>query len=200
MKEGRFYSLEEVLGMEYPWPGVGIDSHSFGHLPHHERLRQLALGYARSAKSLCTELGEKPERLDWPRASVILFCFYHAVELFLKACILRRSPSEKLGYHSVPRLMDRYHDFYPCDQFFAIQNSFGVDVRAIAEAVGGPGAIDIEDFEERQDQVFRYLSDKDGRGPKGTWSFGPGCWLRQIEAFEDDTDRIWGNIAEAYGT
>ncbi len=158
-----------------------------------------SLGYARSAKSLCAELGEHPERLDWPRASVILFCFYHAVELFLKACILYRSPGEKLGHHSVPHLMDRYHDLYPRDKFFAIQNSFGTDVRALAEAFAGPGAIDIEDFEEKKDQVFRYLSDKEGREPKGLYFFGPGCWLMQVQQFEDDMDRIWGNILELAG-
>ncbi len=44
MREGRFYSLEDVLEFQYPWPGVGINSRSFGRLPHYERLRQLALG------------------------------------------------------------------------------------------------------------------------------------------------------------
>jgi hypothetical protein len=105
MREGRFYSFEEVQQLKYRWPDVGINSHDFGRLPHYERLRQMALGYARSAKSLCVELGENPDRLDWPRASVVLFCFYQAVELFLKACILYRSPGERLGHHSAPDLM-----------------------------------------------------------------------------------------------
>ena len=55
---------------------------------------------------------------------------------------------------------------------------------------------DIEAFERKHDQVYRYLSDKQGRSPKGNYSFGPGAWLSMIERLEEDMIHIWDNIGK----
>ena len=88
MREGRVHAFEEPKpcrtieearerAKQIRWSEVWVESENFGKLPLHERLRQMALGYLRSAKSQCIELGENPERLDWPRGSATIFGVPH---------------------------------------------------------------------------------------------------------------------------
>jgi hypothetical protein len=204
MREGKFFKPTFTKGedgvtvigstLEERWPEVVVTSYQFGQLPIHERLRQMAHGYIASSRSLTVELGENPERLDWPRASAACFCFHHSIELFLKACILFKCPNENIGYHSLPKLTDRYYELFPFDKFFAFQAPWIDSPREIAHSLGGD--IDIEDFEEKNDQVFRYLSDKEGRSPKARHGFAPGVWLSMMEHFEETMRRVWDNILE----
>jgi hypothetical protein len=85
------------------WPGLAVDSKSFGHQSVGNRLRELALGYVQSAKLLSVFLGENPKELSWPRGSVACFCYRHAVELFLKSCILHRSSAIEKCSHDYQR-------------------------------------------------------------------------------------------------
>lgn len=209
MREGRVYSFEEPKpcrtieearerAKHIRWSEVWVESENFGKLPLHERLRQMAFGYLRSAKSQCIELGEHPDRLDWPRASAAIFAYHHSYELFLKACILYRVPvaSEKM-HHSVPKLLKRYHELYPVDKFFAFDCFWWLDFDDLDEMVGGKALV-IEDFEKKEDQVFRYFSGKVGESPKALHIFAPGVWLDMIEHTEEDMIRVWENILEQY--
>jgi hypothetical protein len=187
------------IGVVGRWPSVHVDSEDFGNLAHSERLRRLALGYIASARALCLELGENPAKLDWPRASVVCFCCYHAVELFLKACILHRVPTKSLGVHDVSQLQQEYRQHYPFDRYFVIQTPWDMSIADIERAFGAPpGTAAREDFEDKRDQVFRYLSDKAGRSPKATYCFAPGTWIELAERLEGNFDRVWGNIQETY--
>ncbi len=199
MREGTFINspdeeLEALRNIQ--WPALKVDSREFGALAAHERLRQLALGYLASAKSLCTELGEQPSLLTWPRASVVCFCYRHAVELFLKSCILYRVRDIQKCSHDIASLQKQYRELYPA-RAFHVQTPWSLSLQDIEEAFGGRP--DMEQFEEKQDQVYRYLSDKQGRAPKGLYNFAPGVWLWLIERLHDDIDRIWANIREAEG-
>ncbi|MBN9118745.1 MAG: hypothetical protein J0I06_06235 [Planctomycetes bacterium] len=175
------------------WPAVFVSSWEFGQLPVAERLRQLAIGYLASARLLCVGLGEMPSELTWPRGAVVCFCYRHAVELFLKSCILHRGPLEKCD-HDISKLQKQYVRIYPQQelQFHTIYDIGLDDIEELA-----PGGIDVEDFERKEDQVYRYLSDKQGRSPKGMHIFAPGTWLSMIEQFEGDMKRIWTRIRES---
>jgi hypothetical protein len=177
------------------WPGVGVSSWEFGKLPIDERLHQLALGYLRSAKILCIGLGEDPSELNWPRAAVVCFCYRHAVELFLKSCILHREPLEKCD-HDISKLRKQYFRLYPYQEFY-FKTIYDISLQEVEELLGGRA--DIEDFERKDDQVYRYLSDKQGRSPKGGHMFAPGGELSVIERLEDDISRIWDRIRELDG-
>ncbi len=100
-------------GKTVSWPGVWVGSEEFQSRPLQERLVELARGYLKSAMTLCEELGEHPDRLDWPRASVVYFLIHHAAELFLKGCILLRAPSGEKLHHDVSKLQDRYCELFP---------------------------------------------------------------------------------------
>lgn len=187
--------VEFVRGI-HRWPGVGVDSWEFGHLPVDERLRQLSLGYLRSARKLCIGLGEDPSELTWPTAAVVCFCYRHAVELFLKSCILHREPVEKCD-HDISKLQKQYCRLYPQEEF-DFQTPYDISLEDVEELLGGRA--DIEAFERKHDQVYRYLSDKQGRSPKGGHMFAPGSWLSMIERLEDDMVRIWDNIRKQDGS
>lgn len=175
---------------ELKWPGVMVDSSEFVELPVHERLRQLAIGYISSAKSLCAELGEKPELQSWPRALVVCSCFLHAVELFLKCCIYYRTQKIKGGQegHDISSLKKEYHRLYPQTDFsFQLPLFWSQKMEASH----------IEGFEKQLDQVYRYFIGMEGQRPKRLYSFPPDLWLRMIEEFEKEIDRVWANIQEA---
>jgi hypothetical protein len=187
--------VEFVRGL-HRWAGVYVGSGEFGNLPVDERLRQLALGYLQSAKVLCIRLGEEPSELNWPRAAVVCFCYRHAVELFLKACILHREPLEKCN-HDISKLREQYFRLYPHQEFY-FQTPYNISYEDVEELLGG--RLEIEDFERKHDQLYRYLSDKQGRSPKGLHQFAPGMWLSMIVAFESNLVRIWDLIRKLDGS
>ncbi len=164
-----------------------VDSSEFVELPVHEQLRQLAIGYLSSAKSLCAELGENPALQTWPRALVVCSCFHHAVELFLKCCIQYRTQKIPRG-HDIASLKKEYHRLYPdADVVFQLPLFWSQKVEAL-----------VEDFEEKLDQVYRYFIDMEGQPPKRLYKFPPAAWLWMIEQFEKDMDRIWANIISKF--
>lgn len=178
-----------VRGM-HRWPGLGVASSEFGQLPATERLHQLALGYLESGKLMCVHLGDHPAEMTWPRGSVVCFCYRHAVELFLKACILRREPIEKCD-HDIGKLRKQYDRLYSRAEF-DFRTLYDLSLEDIEEALGERAG--IEDFERKPDQVFRYLADKQGRSPRGHYMFAPGMYLSMLEQLEKDIQRIWGRI------
>jgi len=176
------------------WPGLAVDSKAFGQKPVDKRLRELALGYVQSAKLLSVFLGENPDQLTWPRASVACFCYRHAVELFLKSCILLRIPAIGKCSHDISFLRREYLRLYPGEEFY-FETPYDISLDDLDKLFGVQIAL-VEDFERWSDQVFRYLSDKKGRSPRGLYVFGPGGWVSLHERLESDIDRVWRKISE----
>jgi hypothetical protein len=163
-----------ALGIQR-WHGLAVDSWEFAQKPADERLHELALGYVQSAKLLCLSLGERPNELSWPRASVACFCYRHAIELFLKSCILHRIPAIERCSHDISVLPKEFLRLYT-DADFYFETPFDISLDHLDELFGVQVA-SVEDFERKPDQVFRYLSDKKGRSPRGLYFFAPGSWL-----------------------
>jgi hypothetical protein len=179
------------------WPGLAVDSKSFGQQPVDKRLRELALGYVQSAKLLSVFLGESPNELSWPRASVACFCYRHAVELFLKSCILHRLRAIERCSHEVSVLRKEYLRLYPEPEFY-FETPYDISLDDLDELFGVQVAL-VEDFERKQDQVFRYLSDKQGRSPRGMYVYSPGGWVSLCARLEADINRVWARIREVDG-
>ena len=176
------------------FPGVGVESWEFGQLAAAERLRQLAIAYLESGRLLCVQLGEHPDELTWPRGAVVCFCYRHAVELFVKSCILHREPVEKCD-HNISSLRRQYLRLYPGEEFY-FRTLYDISLQDVEELFGR-GCVEIEEFERKEDQVYRYFSDKQGRSPKAHHMFGPGTWLSMLDQLEIDINRIWDRIRAA---
>ncbi len=188
--------VDFVRGL-HRWPGLAVDTNSFGQQSVDNRLRELALGYVQSAKLLSVVLGENPEELSWPRGSVACFCYRHALELFLKSCILHRLSAIVKWSHDISVLRKDYLRLYPGPEFH-FETPYDISLDDLDELFGVQVAI-VEDFERKQDQVFRYLSDKQGRSLRGLYVFSPGAWVSRCERLESDINRIWARIRELDG-
>lgn len=81
---------------------------------------------------------------------------------------------------------------YPGEEFY-FHTLYDISIEDLEELFGRP-VVDIEDFERKPDQVYRYFSDKQGRSPKGQHMFGPGAWLSMLDQLECDIKRIWDRI------
>ena len=178
------------LGKTVKWPGIRVDSVAFVSMAASERLYRMSCGYLQSAKSLCHELGEHPEMLEWSRASVVYFCLHHAAELFLKACILLRAPTEKLWSHDVSKLQDRYCELYSdLKDVFHIETPWDIGLKDVEKTFRL--GLDIEDFEYKPDQVYRYMGGKSEATPRALHSFSPGMCLLMAERLESESAAAW---------
>jgi hypothetical protein len=139
--------------------------------------------YLDSAARLCRVLKRSSRKISYPRGAVVLFLTSHAVELFLKAAILEKSPKEKL-HHDVEQLDATYRVLYPEPQFvFAVPfktEYLGFKPEEIIEKKPGIP----------QNQLNRYPSDRFGKNWGGLFAFDPISFLRVIEQLQCDFDRL----------
>jgi hypothetical protein len=94
-------------------------------------------------------------------------------------------------------LRKEYLRLYPGPEFY-FETPYDISLDDLDELFGVEVAI-VENFERKHDQVFRYLSDKQGRSPRGLYVFGPGGWVLLCERLESDITRIWARIRDLDG-
>lgn len=204
MKEGKIYSItEEPLWDDYVrlpvqfdslWEAAEIRSDQFGGLPVHERHRRLAKAYLTAAKRLMFDLAANRDETDWPLAAVPCFCYYHAVEVFLKACILHSAPTEQVAGHDVTQLKKRYQELYPDLRYFGFPSPWDLRMEDLEKKYNlGPSGYK---FDGKGDQLYRYFAERDGSPASGTHVVVPSTWFAMILGFEADMTRIWDNIME----
>jgi len=76
--------------------------------------------YLESAARLCKVAASSPAESSYPKGAVVLNLTFHGVELFLKAAILEKVPSEQLAgslRHDLDRLHKRYTNLYPAKMY-----------------------------------------------------------------------------------
>ena len=81
-----------------------------------EQFAAYALAYLDSAQRLCDLLARSHLKATYERGAVVLFLAAHAVELFLKGAIVRKSPNERFS-HDLEHLARRYRALYPAKKF-----------------------------------------------------------------------------------
>lgn len=81
-----------------------------------EQFEAYALAYLDSAQRLCDLLARSHQKATYERGAVVLFLAAHAVELFLKGAIVRKSPNERFS-HDLEHLARRYRALYPAGKF-----------------------------------------------------------------------------------
>ncbi len=149
-----------------------------------------AEAYLDSAERLCRILKRSTRKLSYQRGVVVLFLTFHAVELFLKATILQRSPKEKL-HHNIERLERRYRILYP-------EKQFQLNVPFKTEFLGfRPDEIAEKRLILPQYQLNRYPCDKRGKDWRGIFAFEPAAFLPVIEQLQRDFRQLQSSIFEA---
>jgi len=152
----------------------------------------MAVAYLESSKVLCIALGDSTAPMTWPRASVVYFTSCHAVELFLKACIVKDVPTEKL-HHDIERLQFRFRELHPTIK--PLYTEWDERIGSMLKGLGMPrDAVLMKDVEDMPDQLYRYSAGLSGDIPLGVETFSPGVWIQWIERAEADLARIWSAI------
>lgn len=55
---------------------------------------------------------------------------------------------------------------------------------------------DVEEFEAKPDQVYRYLTGKDGASAKALHMFAPGMCFFMLQRLERDIACVWRRVVE----
>lgn len=147
--------------------------------------------YLDSAKRLCKVLKVSPRKASYERGAVVIYLTFHSVELFLKAAVLQKAPSEKLN-HNIEHYGKRYRKLYP-------GKIFNFEIPFKTEYVGfePPEIEKLKSSEPAKDQMHRYPTDRKGKEWSGVFAFDPVSFLSIIEGLNDDFKRLKGEIFSA---
>ena len=170
-----------------PWNLVTDNSHR--QLPVHEQLFAFAYAYLSAAKLLCKQEIDHVEDCDWSAGTVVLMNASHAVELFLKAALLRKDGSiDAWAYgHDIAALAKEYERQFPdpklaWDLPFRQSKPEGLSAEHLRLYRDGVAPPSIE---------FRYPVTKNGEPWITLHSFEPHSFARDLEKIEDDFNRIY---------
>ena len=158
-------------------------------LPVHEQLYAFAYSYLAAAQVLCQRAVERAELKDWPSGAVVLMNAAHAVELFLKASLLRKDPEFDvwaLG-HDVHNLANEYEL-----QFTEPELSWDIPFRHSLPN-------DLTDDQKRYYRqhtaqpsiALRYPVNRTGSSWLTLQAFEPHSFQQDLFRLEKDFDRIY---------
>jgi hypothetical protein len=152
-----------------------------------------------SAEMLCLAMCGNNQVATYAHGAVIQSLTFHALELFLKAAILRSEPTATFGGptgHDLTLLYNRYKGLYPekCMQFDApfmsgpldANDLVGLDQNIIDELVKS----DRERKKDKVDQLHRYPIDMKGNEWKSLFGFEPNSFGLRIKQIQSDLSAV----------
>lgn len=146
-----------------------------------DRWRTASRAHVDCARELFSAFGMDGFDATFSRAKVAAFTFLQGVELFLKGG-LARAGSKPPRTHSLGALYAEFRKVFPKDGFaftFRIEDVTGTDD-------GRPW-----------EQYFRYPVDAAGADWPSGVHIELNVWIRQIELFAEDCERLWPLIETA---
>lgn len=147
--------------------------------------------YLDSAARLCRVLKRSTRKSSYPGGAVILFLAHHAVELFLKAAIIQKSPNEKIyGNHNIEQLEKQYRSLYPGKKYdfdvpFSKTVYLGLEPPEIPAQKTSKSALN---------QAYRYPVDNKGKEWHTIFAFDPVSFLPVIDRLRADFKRLQGEL------
>jgi len=157
--------------------------------------------YLDSAERLCAVLRRSPNKSTYARGSVVLYLTFHAIELFLKAAILEKSPNEQFGRnHDIEALSNRYATLYPGKKYafeapFRDETDFtGLEPDIIKEL-----KVTIKTMKRKNptDLRHRYPRNMERQLWNGAVGFEPWSFLVEIDKLKVDIARLTNLIFSA---
>lgn len=143
-----------------------------------------SIAYLTSAEHLCSLLARSYRRATFERGAVVLFLARHAVELFFKGAIVRKSPGEKYD-HDLDRLQNRYYKLYP-GKVYVLKIPFGANFTGMSEEEMIAAKARVPPLDQR----FRYPSDRFGKVWPETWGFEANSFLVELKALKTSLDKV----------
>lgn len=153
--------------------------------------------YLESAGKLCDTLAAFPAESTYPKGAVVLSLTFHGIELFLKAAILEKVPTEQFSGkagHDLDTLHKRYANLYRGKKY-----AFEVPFRDEEIVLVNPDPRILEELklqiaEHKQampaDQLHRYPRDIEGNPWKGIFSFEASSFAVVIATVQEDVSRL----------
>lgn len=153
--------------------------------------------YLESAGQLCGALAASPAESTYPKGSVVLSLTFHGIELFLKAAILEKVPTEQFRGnvgHNLDALHKRYADLY-CGKEYA----FEVPFRDEEIALVNPDPRILEELKLQiakhkratpADQLHRYPRNIEGNQWEGIFSFEASSFVGIIATVQENIARL----------
>lgn len=152
-----------------------------------------------SAEMLCAAMCGNNQVATYAHGAVIQSLTFHALELFLKAAILRSVPTETFGGptgHDLNQLHKCYKDLYP-EKCMAFDGPFmstppdandlvGLDQNIIDELV----KFDMGRKKDKVDQLHRYPIDMKGNEWKILLGFEPNTFRLRIKQLQSDLSDV----------
>jgi len=156
--------------------------------PIYEQLFAFAYAYLNAAKVLCVKAVDNADARDWAAGSVVLMNASHAVELFLKATLLRSDEAMNVwAYgHDISRLADEYEK-----RFRKPEMSWDILFRRPKPDELSPEEAGIyKKFVADPSIEFRYPHARLGEPWLTLHAFEPHSFSRDLDRIENDFDRI----------
>jgi len=207
--------LKQIDGLMNGQPGHMFLKHicyaEIQHLQEPEQLFAYADAYRSAAATICQQVTGTAARSTWPNAVVVLMLTAHAVELFLKAALLKRSPtaSERYTTHRIDILSAKYRLQFPGPSFeWDIPFSSSLTVEEWIKQMKNefPDLTEDETNEMREELIekqkgrpapsilYRYPTDNSGTEWRGREGFEPHSFLFLLAQLENDFKRIMANL------
>lgn len=153
--------------------------------------------YLESAGRLCSALAASPAESSYPRGAVVLSLTFHSIELFMKAAILEKVPTEQFSRnvgHDLDHLHKRYANLYPGKKY-ALEIPF--DDEEVILVNSDPrilGELKLQIAEHKRatpaDQLHRYPRDIEGNPWEGIFSFEASSFADVISKAQEDIARL----------
>jgi len=161
--------------------------------------------YLDSAARLCAIRAASPQESSYSRGAVVLSLTFHGIELFLKAAILEKMPSEQFGGragHDLEHLYGKYTDLYP-EKEHAFEIPFKteeLDFASLDPRIAEEFKAFIAESKRTTpvDQLHRYPRDMKGQPWEGIFSFEPNSFLQVISQVHDDIARLKKMLFRVY--
>ncbi|GGK78002.1 hypothetical protein GCM10007941_30110 [Amphritea balenae] len=169
-----------------------VNSWDSDHLDIPERHLKFSEAYLHSARVLCENLVRLPASETFETGCACLFNARLAVELFLKAALLKKDPNIRL-HHVIEELRDEYNKHYPESEFFW-------DIPFTVEILGARSQEEKEVMHREhlksypQDQVLRYPMNRQREPWEAAAQFSAPAFLINLDTIEADFQRIRGVI------
>lgn len=165
-----------------------------------EQLFAYADAYRSAAAILCQQMTCNTMLCTWPNAAVVLMLAAHAVELFLKGAILKRSPEARVfdRRHNIDKLSVDYRSQFTEPSFeWDIPFASGLteaEWKAQAKVVH-PNITDTEIERLRSATpdpsiLYRYPVKGCGNAWPGSYGFEPCSFLSLLDQVDNDFKRI----------